>query len=748
MHRRNVARDLIGSILDAGGGLPRSGRQSPDRRLERVPRVLLAALLCAVAAMPCLAQGAFGKSQLIWFSPRNHGPEADSAQAIDYMDLFNANAPWTQAASHVQIFKFYNTQFLGGPYALTDDQLRQALADLKRRQILLAVETGILTDPADGHCGNVEGFYGEQTLDLANRIKALGGTLDYLAVDGGLRSGLGSCNWTPQQSAENAAQNIAMLRTVFPSVKVGDIETPPNTHVPDSLTQLAAWLDAWQAATGEPLAFLHADDSSSPIPALDAMRQIAEQRQIPFGIIYDGLGSDASDSDWVDHARGHYESIETAGNVIPDHVVFQSWHHYPKHVLPESDPTTFTHLIDTYFRTRTAVSAALSAGEVSGKLLDDQLNPVAGAPISVTAEPISGSGIIATYTLTGTVPAPSTQAVIHFCVNTRCSEGAVGTNDMSVYSFAYSDSGNQTMLDFGNGLQDWYLEATGSVRAISDANGAGIQISATPDQYVYVSSAFFTVTPGSNYVLTVRARVSPSSVGSGKFALIFLAGGIETTRATLPFSPAKVVVGTTQTTGDGTYSLPSAPPGADQFRIQAAFQGDDSRWPATAIASSPTVSAIEYYYAAWDYYFETAFPQEIAALDGGAFGGVWQRTGQTFRVWPQPNASASPTCRFFSTTFAPKSSHFFSPLANECALLSSSPDWQFEAIAFYVVLADANGLCPAGTVPLYRLYNNGMGGAPNHRYTTSLEVFNAMLAAGWVFEGNDITKVFACVPYQ
>src|SRR5262245_3116095 len=40
--------------------------------------------------------------------------------------------------------------------------------------------------------------------------------------------------------------------------------------------------------------------------------------------------------------------------------------------------------------------------------------------------------------------------------------------------------------------------------------------------------------------------------------------------------------------------------------------------------------AVEYHYAAWDYYFVTSFPDEIAFLDGGAFGGNWKRTGQTF----------------------------------------------------------------------------------------------------------------------
>src|SRR5262249_28783305 len=70
-------------------------------------------------------------------------------------------------------------------------------------------------------------------------------------------------------------------------------------------------------------------------------------------------------------------------------------------------------------------------------------------------------------------------------------------------------------------------------------------------------------------------------------------------------------------------------------------------------------TAVEYYYAAWNFYFVTAIPQEIAALDGGAFGGVWRRTGQQFNVYSTTSApaGATPVWRFFSTTFAPKSSH-------------------------------------------------------------------------------------------
>ena len=143
-------------------------------------------------------------------------------------------------------------------------------------------------------------------------------------------------------------------------------------------------------------------------------------------------------------------------------------------------------------------------------------------------------------------------------------------------------------------------------------------------------------------------------------------------------------------------------------------------------AIAQTQFAVEYYNPAWDHYFVTSFPEEIAALDGGAFGGTWKRTGQTFNVWSQPVGGALPTCRFFGTAFAPKSSHFYTPFTSECASLRSDPNWQFESIAFYLQLPYANGGCAAGSTPVYRLYNNGNGGAPNHRYTTSIEIFNQM----------------------
>ena len=49
-------------------------------------------------------------------------------------------------------------------------------------------------------------------------------------------------------------------------------------------------------------------------------------------------------------------------------------------------------------------------------------------------------------------------------------------------------------------------------------------------------------------------------------------------------------------------------------------------------------------------------------------------------------------------------------------------------------------------MPVYRMYNNGQGGAPNHRYTTDLAVRAQMLVQGWIAEGYGKIGVIMCSP--
>jgi len=160
----------------------------------------------------------------------------------------------------------------------------------------------------------------------------------------------------------------------------------------------------------------------------------------------------------------------------------------------------------------------------------------------------------------------------------------------------------------------------------------------------------------------------------------------------------------------------------------------------------PVVIAIEYYYPPWNMYFVTAIAAEIAALDGGTFPG-WQRTGLQFNVYPLAGAPASSSTvwRFYSTTFSPKSAHFYTADVAEYNALVTGVGWQLEGPVFSTPIPASDGTCPLGSIPIYRMYNNGQGGAPNHRFTTDINVRAQMLAAGWIPEGQGIGVGF-CSP--
>ena len=74
------------------------------------------------------------------------------------------------------------------------------------------------------------------------------------------------------------------------------------------------------------------------------------------------------------------------------------------------------------------------------------------------------------------------------------------------------------------------------------------------------------------------------------------------------------------------------------------------------------------------------------------------------------------------------------------------PSFELEsASAFYIELPDEiTGACPAGTVPVYRLWNQRVDS--NHRYTTDSSVKAQMLAKGYVAEGYGPNAVAMCAP--
>jgi len=161
-------------------------------------------------------------------------------------------------------------------------------------------------------------------------------------------------------------------------------------------------------------------------------------------------------------------------------------------------------------------------------------------------------------------------------------------------------------------------------------------------------------------------------------------------------------------------------------------------------AQAVSANAVEYFNASSGHYFVTAEPDEVAALDAGTPPG-WTRTGLAFSVGADPSSGGRPVCRF-SGTFNGKTSHFYTPFEEECALLKAAKTWSFESTAFYLDLPSSAGACAAGATTIYRLYNDGQTGAPNHRYTGLRSVFDSMVASGWIAEGHGGTGAFACGP--
>jgi hypothetical protein len=164
-----------------------------------------------------------------------------------------------------------------------------------------------------------------------------------------------------------------------------------------------------------------------------------------------------------------------------------------------------------------------------------------------------------------------------------------------------------------------------------------------------------------------------------------------------------------------------------------------------AVSSAFALPVVEFYNTNLDNYFITADPVEAAAVDGGAAGPGWMRTGSSFNA-----GGPSAVCRFYGSIAPGPNSHFYTALPAECAALkqlqattpSSQKRWNFESLDFATTIP-VRGVCPGNTRAVYRAYNNGFsrGIASNHRITTNPAGIQQVVARGWSNEG-----VVMCAP--
>jgi len=319
-------------------------------------------------------------SSAIWFQPQPPGVFGEVA-STDYLALFQPGAPWQRVLAHTQAVGFY----AGWLYSASIKVLQPIVSFLNAHSIGIEIESPALQ--ALPTCGSgVEGYVpdGLSGLDLRSftlaylqKLKALGAHVLFVKVDepyyfgsvistaalqeiaqaAGDKTPLVSCDFSVTEVARDVGQFAQLVKTIYPGAEIGDVEpVGPDTYQTNAVTALDAWHDTYQLVTGAAFPFFFADvDFSDPAwPAL--VQQIAtgsRQRGIRFGIIYIGDSQDNSDPEWTSQVVARFEEYQQQDQGRPDYVLFQSWQPRPTLCLPETDPTTFTGVINTYITAMT-----------------------------------------------------------------------------------------------------------------------------------------------------------------------------------------------------------------------------------------------------------------------------------------------------------------------------------------------------------------------------------------------------------
>ncbi|MEZ5247001.1 MAG: hypothetical protein R2707_18065 [Acidimicrobiales bacterium] len=503
----------------------------------------------------------------------------------DFDDLFTeaGQARWAEARARVDVFRVHAWQVR---HFLSDEQLRVMIGYLDDHGIPLMFETEPLQPPDPAECAHTESFEGPYDLEMAQRIHDLGGTIAVVAIEEPYHfahklQGPDACNYTVERIVDEVIDYMRQMRAIFPDVPVGTIEpiwASPTTTPED----MEIWLDTYEERAGESFAFLHIDPNwyyeSWPEIAV-GIEAVADARGVPFGVLYNG-GTETSSRRWMDFLMENVATLERDHGSTPQHISFQSWVDQPELALPDDDPAALTSAIVRYDGSRTVIEgSADDAGNITVTLTADDGAPVEAAPVTATLR--SQAGALSTISVTGTVPAGVTEAIV--LVRTNVEDTTPGSAQLRIAEIGYTDGDDPTDRiangDFVEGLTGWaaYGEPMGRV---SLGNGDGrnwITIDAEPDEIVFIDGPTIPVIAGSAYELRATVGIPPDSVGTTTISLEFVGGG----RANLFLAPGplEAIDTTTSPRGVATFDLGALDPGP--YRIEVDYAGDLDNWPAT-----------------------------------------------------------------------------------------------------------------------------------------------------------------------
>ncbi len=276
----------------------------------------------------------------------------------DFLPLFEQNAPWPRALAKTQFFGLY-----AGWITQANPQILQQFVEfVNAHDLTIEIEAPSLQAAAT--CGSgVEGYvpYGQSlatfTLGYLERLKAVGAKRIVVKVDEPFYFGVvvkdpHSCHFTVEETARCVGEYAHLVKTVFPDAEIGDVEPIiDSAYPPGVVTAMAQWHQAYRTVTGEPFPFFFADiefaNAAWPFLVLQ-LEQQTHHAGMQFGIIYIGDPADLTDAEWAAKTMTRFYMYQGDHGGKPDYVLFQSWEQHPQFLLPETNPFTFTGVLDSY----------------------------------------------------------------------------------------------------------------------------------------------------------------------------------------------------------------------------------------------------------------------------------------------------------------------------------------------------------------------------------------------------------------
>ena len=286
----------------------------------------------------------------VWMGP------SGQADGRDIRMLFEKPDQWAETRALIDVVfctDLHTKRFF------SDDELRTWFAQLKQWKLKFAMEVGAIKP---------WGLTGAKTFSVERpmweRLQRLGGEIYAIAMDEPLCCCRFHIKKPDEYAVEETANYIACVRTNFPNIRIGDIETYPSLSIADNMK----WITALEQRLAEKkvrgLDFYRLDvnwicytaQTNGSWKQVRQLEQFCRQRKLPFSLIYWAAGYPALQRKGLADDSTWYTAIMQQGydyafiDGRPDQYVIESWVKAPSNCLPETAEFTFTRSVRDFTR--------------------------------------------------------------------------------------------------------------------------------------------------------------------------------------------------------------------------------------------------------------------------------------------------------------------------------------------------------------------------------------------------------------